>query len=119
MQLLQEDLSQVKGGEADPHCNGPFDPVHTEAFIESSDSPLLEHDLPHGAQDGAVRVTRYPRRLHAPPYHVQRVGRRLTDEARTGPKSQPLIRVGLWAPTSLCIGGDRGKSNVDTENTKT
>lgn len=84
MQLPQEDLSEVEGGEADAHRDGPFDPVHTQTFVESSDEPLLRHDLPHGAQDGAVSVTCDPRRLHAPSHHVQRVRRRLADQSGAG-----------------------------------
>lgn len=91
VQLPQENLSEVKGGEADAHRNGPFDPVHTETFVESTDSPLLRHDFPHGAQDGAVCVTRDPCSLHAASYHIQRVGRRLADEPCTGPKRQTFI----------------------------
>lgn len=91
MQLPQEDLSKVEGGEADPHRNGPFDPVHTQTFVESTDNPLLRNNLPHGAQDGAVCVTRDSRSLHAPSHHIQRVRRRLADKTRTGSKRQTFI----------------------------
>lgn len=73
MQLPQENLSKVKGGEADPHRNGSFDPVHTETFVESSDNALLSHYLLHGAQDSTVRVTCDSCSLHAPPDHIQRI----------------------------------------------
>lgn len=73
VQLSQQDLGEVKGGEADPDGDGPFDPVHAQTFVESTYNPLLRHYLLNGAQDGAVRVARDPRGLHAAPYHIQRV----------------------------------------------
>ena len=94
----------VKGGEADPHGEGPFDPVHTETFVESADEPFLDHNLLHGAQDGAVRVTRDSRSLHAPPHHIQRVRGRLADKSCAGSKCQSFIRVGVWAPGVLYMG---------------
>lgn len=104
VQLPQQDLSKVKGSEADPHRNGPFDPVHTETFVESTDSSLLIHNLPHGAQDGSVRVTHDSCSLHAASYHIQRVRRRLADKTCAGSKRQTFIWVGLWAPTVLYMG---------------
>lgn len=101
VQLLQQDLGKVKGGEADPDCDGPFDPVHTETFVESTDNSLLRYDLPHGAQDGAVRVAHDPCSLHAASDHIQRVRRRLPDKTRAGSERQTLIRVRLWAPAVL------------------
>lgn len=103
MKLLQENLSEVKGGEANPHCNRSFNPVHTETFVESADNPFLGHNLPHGAQDGAVRVTCDTRSLHPPPYYIQRVRRRLADETCTGSKSQAFVWVGLLAAAVLCM----------------
>lgn len=91
VQLPQHDLGEVKGGEADPHGDGPFDPVHAQALVESAYQPLLRHYLPHGAQDGAVRVACDSTRLHAASHHVQRVRRRLADQTRAGPKRQTLI----------------------------
>lgn len=73
VQLSQQDLGEVKGGEADPNGDGPFDPVHAQTFVESTYNALLSHYLLNGAQDGAVCVTRDPRGLHAAPYHIQRV----------------------------------------------
>lgn len=101
VQLPQHDLGEVKGGEADPHGDGPFDPVHAQTFVEPAHQPLLGHDLPHGAQDGAVRVARHPRGLHAPPHHVQGVRRRLADQTRAGPERQALVGVRLGAPALL------------------
>lgn len=109
MQLLKEDLSKVECGEADPHRDGPFDPVHTETFVESPDNPLLWHDLPHSAQDGAVRVTRDSCSLHAASHHVQRVGRRLTNKTCAGSKCQTFVWVGLWASTALYMGEESVK----------
>lgn len=103
MKFLQENLSEVKGGEANPHCNRSFNPVHTETFVESADNPFLGHNLPHGPQDGAVRVTCDTRSLHPPPYYIQRVRRRLADETCTGSKSQAFVWVGLLAAAVLCV----------------
>lgn len=103
MKLLQENLSKVKGGEANPHRNRPFDPVHTETFVESADNPFLRDNLPHGAQDGEVRVTRDTRGLHAPSYYIQRVRRRLADETCAGSKSQTFVGEGLRAAAVLCM----------------
>lgn len=91
VQLPQQDLREVKGGEADSYRDGSFDPVHTETFIESADHPFLCDNLPHGAQDGAVRVTRHSSSLHSAPHHVQRVGRRLADESGASSKHQTLV----------------------------
>lgn len=33
MQLEQKVVRDVKGGEADPHGNRPFNPVHAQAFV--------------------------------------------------------------------------------------
>ncbi len=110
MQLPQENLSKVKSGEADSNCNGSFDPVHAETFVESTNHAFLRHDLPHGAQDGAVCVTRDSCSLHAASHHVQRVRSRLADETRTGSKCQTFIRVGLWAPTALYTGEEGVKT---------
>lgn len=106
VQLPQQDLSEVKGGEADSYRDGPFDPVHTETFIESADHPFLCDNLPHGAQDGAVRVARHSGRLHPAPHHIQRVGRRLADEPGASAERQPLVRVRLQAPAVLCVKAD-------------
>lgn len=108
VQLGQQDLSEVKDGEADSYRDGPFDPVHTKTFIESADHPFLCDNLPHGAQDGAVRVTRHSSSLHSAPYHIQRVGRRLADEAGAGSKPQALVRVWLPAPAVICVGEEGG-----------
>lgn len=116
VQLPQQDLSEVKGGEADSYCDGPFDPVHTKTFIESADHPFLCDNLPHGAQDGAVRVTRHSCGLHSAPYHIQRVGRRLADEASAGPKHQTFVRVWLQAPTVLCMGEEGFKDFLKTKD---
>ena len=104
MQLPQENLSKVKRREADPHCNRPLHPVHAETFVESTDEPLLRHDLLHGAQDGAICVTGDSGSLHAPSYHIQRVRRRLADETRAGSKRQALVRVGVWAAAAFYTG---------------
>lgn len=112
VQLPQQDLSEVKGGEADSYRYGPFDPVHTETFIESADHPFLCDNFPHGAQDGAVRVTRHSSSLHSAPYHVQRVGRRLADETGAGSKHQAFVRVWLQAPTVICIGEEDSKTHL-------
>lgn len=109
VQLPQQDLSEVKGGEADSYRDGPFDPVHTKTFIESADYPFLCDNLPHGAQDGAVRVTHHPSSLHSAPHYVQRVGRRLADEPGAGSEHQALVRVWLQAPTVLCVGMEGSK----------
>lgn len=101
VQLPQQDLSEVKGGEADPHRDGAFDPVHTKTFIESTDHPFLCDNLPHGAQDGAVRVTRHPSSLHSAPYHIQRVGRRLANETGASSKDQAFVRVRLQTAAVL------------------
>lgn len=86
VQLPQQDLSKVEGGEADPNRNGPFDPVHTETFVESTDNSFLRHNLPHSAQDGAVSVARDTCSLHAASYHIQRVRCWLADKPCTGSK---------------------------------
>lgn len=112
VQLPQQDLSEVKGGETDSYRDGPFDPVHTKTFIESADHPFLCDNLPHGAQDGAVRVTRHSSSLHSAPYHVQRVGRRLADETGAGSKHQTFVRVWLQAPTVLCTGEEGSKTHL-------
>lgn len=112
VQLRQQDLSEVKDGEADSYRDGPFDPVHTKTFIESTDHPFLCDNLPHGAQNGAVRVTRHSSSLHSAPYHIQRVGRRLADETGTGSKRQTLVRVWLPAPAVLCMGEEGSETHV-------
>lgn len=33
MHFEQEAVRDVKCGEANPHSNGPFKPVHTQAFV--------------------------------------------------------------------------------------
>lgn len=101
VQLPQEDLSEVKCGEADPDRNGPFHPVHTETFVQSTDDALLRHYLLHRSQDGAVRVACDPCCLHATPHHVQRVRCRLANETRTCAKYQSFIRVGLLATAAF------------------
>lgn len=73
VELPQQVLGEVKGGETDPDGDGSFDPVHAQTFVESTYNPLLSHYLPHSAQDGAVGVARDSGGLHAPSYHVQRV----------------------------------------------
>lgn len=112
VQLPQQDLSEVKGGEADSYRDGPFDPVHTETFIESADDPFLCDNLPHGAQDGAVRMTRHSSSLHSAPHHVQGVGRRLADETGASSKHQAFVRVWLQAPTVLCVGEEGWKRHL-------
>lgn len=54
MQLEQEAVRDVECGEADPHCNGAFHPVHAKAFVQSTYDSLLGHDLAHGPQNCAV-----------------------------------------------------------------
>lgn len=49
MQLPQENMREVKGGEAYSYRDGSFDPVHTETFIESTDNPFFRNNFPHGA----------------------------------------------------------------------
>lgn len=73
MQLPQEDLSEVKRGEADPHRYGSFDPVHAETLVESTDDALLRHNLSHCANDRTIRVTCDPRSLHTASDHIQGV----------------------------------------------
>lgn len=122
VQLPQHNLGEVKGGEADPDGDGPLDPVHAQTFVESAYKPLLSHDLPHGAQDGAVGVACDSRGLHAASYHVQRVRRRLADQTRTGPESQTFIRVRLGAPTLLyerAEDGNRSKLRSATDTVPT
>ena len=104
MQLVQEVVREVKGGEADCHGDGPFDPVHAETFIEAPHHAFLLHDGPHGAQDRGVWVARYPSCLHPPADHVQRVGGRLADEARASPQGQALGRVRLGPQCPLWGG---------------
>lgn len=119
VQLPQHDLGEVKGGEADPDGDGPFDPVHAQTFVEPACKPLLRHYLSHGAQDGAVRVACDSRGLHAASYHVQRVRRRLADQTRAGPKRQTFIRVGLGAPALLYEREeDRNRSSLSVSDRK-
>lgn len=94
-QLPQEDLREVKRGEAYAHSYWAFHPVHAEALVEAAHKALFRHDLAHGSRNGAVRMASHSCRLHAPPHHVQRVGGRLTDESCTRPKRQSLVRVRL------------------------
>lgn len=99
--LVQEVVHKVKGGEADTHSDWPFDPVHTEALVESTHPPFLHHDRLHGAQDTAVLLARHPGRLHASANHVQRVRGRLADQAGARTERQTLVRVRLGPPSSL------------------
>lgn len=100
VQLKQQVVADVERGEADPHGDGPLQPVHAQAFVQSTHDPLLSHDRTHGPQDGGVRPSRDAGRLHAPAYHVQRVGGRLSDQACAGAESQALVWVRLG---SLCF----------------
>lgn len=108
LQVPQQDLHEVEGGEADAHGDGALEPVHAQALVEATHGALLPHDGTQRVHDGGVRVTHDPSRLHAPPHHVQRVRGRLPDEAGTGPKYHALEGVGLRAAAVLCGQGTEG-----------
>lgn len=95
VQLEQQVVGEVEGGEADPHGHRPLQPVHAQAFVQSPHQSLLSRDGAHGPQDGGVRPARDAGRLHAPSHHVQRVRGRLSDQARAGAERQALVRVRL------------------------
>jgi len=115
MQLQQKVVHEVKCGEANPHCNGPFNPVHTQAFVQSTSDSFLSYDLAHGPQNCDARRAGNPSCLHAPAHHIQRVRSRLSDQARAGAKGQALVGVRL---RSLCLfyretdGSKKDKINV-------
>lgn len=95
VQLEQKAVGDVERGEADPHGHGPFQPIHAQPLVQSTHDPLLGHDLAHCPQNGAVRRACDAGRLHAPTHHVQRVGSRLSDQARAGAEGQALVGVRL------------------------
>lgn len=101
VQLEQQVVGEVEGGEADSHGHRPLQPVHAQAFVQPPHESLLSRDGVHGPQNGAVGPARDAGRLHAPSHHVQRVGGRLSDQARAGAESQALVRVRLGSLGSL------------------
>lgn len=103
VQLEQQVVGDVERGEADSHGDRPLQPVHAQAFVQSTHHPLLGHNRTHGPQDGGVGPARDAGRLHAPAYHIQWVGGRLSDQACAGAESQPLVRVRLGSLCFLCI----------------
>ena len=100
VQLEQQVEGDVERGEADSHSDRPLQPVHAQAFVQSTHYPLLGHDGTHGPQNGGVRPAGDAGRLHAPTYHIQRVRGGLSDQACAGAESQALVWVRLG---SLCF----------------
>lgn len=95
VQLEQQIMGDVIRGEADAHGDRALQPVHAQAFVQSTHESLLSHDGAHGAQNGAVRPARDAGRLHAPTHHVQWVRGRLSNQARAGAESQALVWMRL------------------------
>lgn len=54
VQFEQKVVRDVERGEAYAHCNGPFNPVHAQAFVQSAYDSLMSYDRTHGSQNGAV-----------------------------------------------------------------
>lgn len=54
MHFEQKVVRDVKCGQADPHSDGPFEPVHAKAFVQSTYDSLVCYDLTHGPHNGAV-----------------------------------------------------------------
>lgn len=50
-------LHSVECREADPDCDGTFDPVETEPLVHPADKALLQDHLPGCRHDGGVVVT--------------------------------------------------------------
>lgn len=100
VQLEQQVVGDVERGEADSHSDRPLQPVHAQAFVQSTHDPFLGHNSTHGPQNSGVRPARDASRLHAPTYHIQGVRGRLSDQACAGTKSQALVWVRL---ESLCF----------------
>lgn len=101
MQLQQEAVRDVKRGEADPHGDGTFQPVHAQAFVQPPPDSFLRYDLAHRPENRGVGPPRHAGRLHAPPHHVQRVRGRLSDQARAGAEGQALVGIRLRSLRSL------------------
>lgn len=103
MQFEQKAVHDVKCGEANSHSNRPFKPVHAQAFVQSMYNSLLCYDLTHCPQNCAVWWAGNAGCLHAPPYHIQRVRGRLSNQACAGTKSQALIGVRLGPLSFFCV----------------
>lgn len=71
--FTEENLHEVKGGEADAYGNGALDPVHAQPFVQASDESFFPNDVPHGVEDRPVGVAQRPGGLHPSTDHVQRV----------------------------------------------
>lgn len=55
MKFEQDVVRDVKCGEANPHSNGAFKPVHAQSFVQSTHDALPGHNLTHGPENCAVR----------------------------------------------------------------
>lgn len=74
LQLPQEDLSKVKGGEADAHRHGPFHPVHTETFVWNHiKAPLNARLNDPVTLQIYFTVYKITPRTHAPPFLCPRM----------------------------------------------
>jgi hypothetical protein len=86
-QLFQFRKDVVVDGEADADGNGALDPVHAEAFIETTDDAFVSSNIAQSPPNALAFGD--PSRLHSSSDNVQWIGRGLTDETGECAKSKP------------------------------